>query len=80
MYLMISSYYRVNMDKFNEIQCIAITLGLVNELFETKVSKNVSIAQKYMNILQDNGCKLRLIDGYIRLIDYNPKFMVLSKL
>lgn len=68
------------MGKFDEIQFIALNLGIINELLESKNSHNIAIAQKYMNILQDNGCKLRLIDGYIRLIDYNPKFLMLSKL
>ena len=68
------------MVEFNEIQFIAVNLGIINEILESKSSHNIAIAQKYMNILQDNGCKLRLIDGHIRLIDYNPKFLVLSKL
>ena len=80
MNLMISSYYRVNMDKTREIQLIAFNLGMINELLETKESRNIAIAQKYLNILQDNGCKLRLIDGYIRLVDYNPYFVSSSKL
>lgn len=68
------------MDKTREIQLIAFNLGMINELLETKESRNVAIAQKYLNILQDSGCKLRLIDGYIRLVDYNPYFFSSSKL
>ena len=68
------------MDKTREIQFIATNLGMINELLETQESRNVAIAQKYLNILQDSGCKLRLIDGYIRLVDYNPYFVSSSKL
>lgn len=64
----------------NDINLIAISLGLINELLETNEDKYVSLARKYMNELQDKGCKLRLIDGYIRLIDYNPYYHRLSKL
>ena len=46
------------MVEFNEIQFIAVNLGIINEILESKNSHNIAIAQKYMNILQDNGCKL----------------------
>ena len=39
------------MDKIREIQLIATNLGMINELLETKESRNVAIAQKYLNIL-----------------------------
>ena len=68
------------MNKTKELQFIATTLSIINDLIETKDTNNIHIAHKYMNMLQDDGCKLRIIDGYIRLVDYNPHFRMRSKL
>ena len=63
-----------------DITLIAVSLGLINELLQTQKSHNVSLANKYMDILQYEGCKLRLIDGVVSLIDYNPTYNMISNL
>lgn len=57
----------------SNLHFISMVLGMVNELFQTKNDENIAIARKYLNMLQDNGCKIRLIDGSIVLVDYQPK-------
>ena len=63
-----------------DITLIAVSLGLINELLQTQKAHNVSLANKYMDILQHEGCKLRLIDGVVSLIDYNPTYNMISNL
>ena len=56
----------------SNLHFISMILGMVNELFQTKNDESIAIARKYLNMLQDNGCKIRLIDGSIVLVDYKP--------
>lgn len=62
------------------LQFIAISLGLINELLSTNNKENCQIAIKYMNEMQKYGCKLRIIDGKIQIIDYKPSNIVYSNL
>lgn len=55
-----------------EIRYICISLGIINELLRTDISTNVHIAIKYIDELQKHGCKIRLIDGTVTLIDFQP--------
>ena len=62
-----------------EIEYIAITLGMINDILRScDDHEQKMIATRYMNKLQDYGCKLRLVEGNVVLIDYNP--MILSRL
>lgn len=66
--------------KIKDITLIAVSLGMINELLQTGEAKNISLASKYMDILQNEGVKLRLIDGVVSLIGYNPTYHMLSSL
>lgn len=60
-------------DSINcEIRFISISLGIINELLRTNTTNNVHIAIKYIDELQRHGCKIRLIDGNVSLVDYQP--------
>ena len=62
-----------------ELEYIALTLGMINDILRNcDDHKHKIIATRYMNKLQDYGCRLRLVEGNIVLIDYNP--MILSRL
>lgn len=66
--------------KIKDVTLIAVSLGIINELLQTGEPKNVSLASKYMDILQNEGVELRLIDGVVSLIGYNPTYNMLSTL
>jgi hypothetical protein len=64
----------------HDLQFIAISLGLINELLKSNNTLNNKIAIKYMDEMQKYGCKLRIIDGNVEIIDYTPKDILYSKL
>lgn len=67
----------------HDLRYISIILGMINELLRNNYTEPdvTTIILKYMNELQKEGCKLRMTDGYIRLIDYHPpKNNIMSKL
>lgn len=54
-----------------ELFYISIILEEINNLIKNNTAKDRNKAYKYMNYLQDSGCKLRKIQGIITLVDYN---------
>lgn len=59
-------------DDSHNLMLIAINLGIINDLIQTKIETNHRIAIKYMNELQKYGCKLRVIQGNVQLVEYTP--------
>ena len=58
-----------------EYKLLSIILGMINELTYDNNTYSKNLAFKYMDLLQNNGCKLRKIDGQIYLIGYNPNLI-----
>ena len=54
-----------------ELFYISIILETINNLIDSDKIDDRNKAYKYMNYLQDSGCKLRKVQGIITLVDYN---------
>jgi hypothetical protein len=54
-----------------ELFYISIILEMINDIIDSNSIENKNKAYKYMNYLQDSGCKLRKVQGIITLVDYN---------
>jgi hypothetical protein len=64
----------------HDITFIRIILSLIDELYVSRIPGNLTLANKYIDLLQQYGYKLRLIDGHVVLIDYQTHNIPLSKL